>query len=170
MERVSDYLIADHARLRGLLAVAAAGAAVEPEAFAAFRAGLLRHIGIEEKLLFPAVRDGGGAALAERLRALHVEHAAISSLLVPAPDLALCGELAGLLAAHDAQEEGLDGVYAACEVVLGAAASEALGARARAAPAVRPDASTRACRGSPTSPTSRAGGTSSPGSLRAIRW
>jgi len=137
MATILAYLTADHARLRRLLVAASAGPAVDQDAYAAFRAGLLRHIAIEEKLLFPAVRAAHDGAAPAWIAALHLEHAAIATLLVPAPDLALCGELAALLGRHDAQEEGPDGCYADAERVLGVAASRALGERAAAAGEVR---------------------------------
>jgi hypothetical protein len=114
----TDALVDDHARLHALLARAMAGPTLDAEAFAAFRKGLLRHIGIEEKVLFPAARRARGGEAVEGTRALRLEHAALTSLLVPTPDLALCAELAALLATHDAKEEGHDGVYAACERAL----------------------------------------------------
>jgi hypothetical protein len=125
MERVTDYLLGDHERLRGLLARARSGPEVDREAYASFRAGLLRHIAIEEKLLFPA------AGPLSRARALRADHAAIAALLARAPDLARCGALADLLARHDAVEEGPEGVYAECERALGEEASADLARRAR---------------------------------------
>lgn len=119
MERVTDYLEADHQRLHALL---------DSGALAEFRAGLLRHIAIEEKLLFPAVRRALGRPLDAALR-LRVEHAALTSLLVPTPDPTLVAEIRALLARHDAKEEGPDGVYAACEAILGA--TDELAKRAR---------------------------------------
>ena len=54
---VFHYLAADHARLDELLRVAGARPdAIDRPSYAAFRAGLLRHIGLEEKILFPAAR------------------------------------------------------------------------------------------------------------------
>lgn len=53
--RVTEVLTADHARLRALLAQAT-GQPFDRAAFEQFRAGLLRHIGIEEKLVFAEVR------------------------------------------------------------------------------------------------------------------
>lgn len=125
MQRITEYLTADHARLHALLERACAGASLDLEAFEGFRAGLLRHIGIEEKVLFPAVRAARGEPLASA-RALRVEHGAIASLLVPTPDLALARELAGLLARHDATEEDAGGVYEQCERALGEDRSHAL--------------------------------------------
>jgi hemerythrin-like domain-containing protein len=136
MSGICQYLIADHARLHELLTRARSGSQLDHAAFAAFRAGLLRHIGIEEKILFPAVREAlGGVSLQSALE-LRVEHGAIASLLVPTPDLELARELAALLAAHDATEDEPEGVYEQCETILGETRSRALTERARNAPEV----------------------------------
>src|SRR5688572_17623029 len=87
---------------------------LDVDAFEALRSRLLRHIGIEEKVLLAAARDQLGEPIS-RARQIRVEHGAIASLLVPTPDVALVGELRTLLLAHDALEEGDDGVYAECE-------------------------------------------------------
>ena len=122
---ISQYLTDNHSWLHALLSAASYGGRFDVEAFEVFRASMLRHIGIEEKLLLPAVRRLRGEPIA-RARALRVEHAALTSLLVPTPDLALCAELEALLDTHDAQEEGEEGVYAECEQMLGAERSRAL--------------------------------------------
>jgi hypothetical protein len=135
-QRVTDYLITDHARLHALLADAADGERFDANVFEAFRAALLRHIGIEEKLVFAAARRAlGGEPLAHGPE-LRIEHGALSSLLVPTPDRALCAEIRSLLRAHDAKEEGPDGVYAACEHLLSPSESQALAAQAAAFPEV----------------------------------
>src|SRR5689334_13067398 len=97
--RVTEDLTEDHRRLRSLLAPAVSQP-FDTGAFEAFRAGLLRHIGIEEKLLFPEVRRRLGHPLEATLR-LRIEHAALTSLLVPTPDAALAAELEALLDVHD---------------------------------------------------------------------
>jgi hypothetical protein len=132
IQRVTAYLIADHARLHALLERACTPGDFDHEAFASFRAGLLRHIGIEEKLLFPAVRSAQGGEHLAAARALRVDHAALASLLVPTPDLALAREIASLLAQHDALEEGEEGVYEQCERILGDARSSVLAEQAAA--------------------------------------
>jgi hypothetical protein len=54
---LTDLLAGDHTRLDGLLRRAlTAGGAVDRAASAEFRAGLLRHISLEEKLLLPAAQ------------------------------------------------------------------------------------------------------------------
>ncbi len=54
---ITDFLVNDHGRLEGLLqsAVAQAGS-VDQGTYDQFRAGLLRHIGMEEKILLPAAQ------------------------------------------------------------------------------------------------------------------
>lgn len=119
------FFSADHDRLDDLLRRAIAGSGpIDLELFGAFRVGLLRHIGMEEKVLFTAAREANGGrplALAERLR---VDHGAIASLLVPTPTRALIGELLSVLVPHNRREEEAGGVYAACDDALGGAAAE----------------------------------------------
>ena len=135
--RITDFLIADHRRLDVLLTRASAGPVFDAVAFETFRAGLLRHIAIEEKLLLPAARRARGGQPLARAHALRIDHGAISSLLVPTPDHALCAELASIIATHDTIEEGPDGVYAECEALLGLDASAELGASARVFPEIK---------------------------------
>ena len=125
MRRITDYLLADHARLSALLAAATSGPVFDAASFAEFRAGLLRHIAIEEKVLFPAARRARGGEPLSRAHALRIDHAALTSLMVPTPDAALCGEIASILHPHDDVEEGEGGVYAECEALLSEAESAA---------------------------------------------
>jgi hypothetical protein len=136
MQRITEYLLADHERLSALLTAATAGHELDRDAFAEFRAGLLRHIGIEEKVLFPAAKRARGGEPLSRAHDLRIEHAALTSLMVPTPDVALCREIASILHPHDAVEEGLGGVYAECEALLTDEESRALLAAARDFPAV----------------------------------
>ncbi|MGZ5971217.1 MAG: hemerythrin domain-containing protein, partial [Polyangiales bacterium] len=57
MRTLSEYLLADHVRLARELEASVAGEAFDFAAFERFRLGLLRHIGIEEKILLPAARQ-----------------------------------------------------------------------------------------------------------------
>lgn len=138
LARITEYLEQDHERLRALLSQACeGGAALDLAAFARFRTGLLRHIGIEEKVLFPAARRANGGTAVAGAAELRVEHAALSSMLVPTPDLALAREIAALAAQHDETEERPGGVYSVCEALFTVAESAALLATARAFPSVR---------------------------------
>ena len=134
---IEAYLEADHARLEALLsrAVAAPGA-VDLEPYAAFRAGLLRHIALEEKLLLPAAREVRGGAPLPEARRLRIEHGAIAALLVPPPTPALVEELRSILGPHNALEDAPGGVYCRCEALLGERAGELL-ARMHAYPPVK---------------------------------
>lgn len=129
-------LAADHARLGELLV----RTSKDPDhfdraAFEEFRAGLLRHIGIEEKILLPDARrrrQGAPLPLAARLR---VDHGALAALLVPTPDAALVVEIQQILRPHDVLEEAPGGLYDQCEELAGDEV-ESLLARVRAAPSV----------------------------------
>jgi hypothetical protein len=134
---VTAYLAADHARLDGLLArsVRTPGA-VDLDAFGQFRGGILRHIGIEEKVLFPAVRAARGGDPHPDWKRLRIDHGAIASLLVPPPTPALVAEIRSLLEPHNAVEEGPDALYACCDRLPGEQVA-ALVERMRAYPPVR---------------------------------
>jgi hypothetical protein len=133
---VHRLLADDHGRLERLLDRATA----EPDAVAAgdyaeFRKGLLRHIGMEEKILLPAAqRARGGTPLPEAAR-LRLDHGALAALLVPTPTPAIVAALRTILADHNRLEEGPEGVYTTCERLVGDGAG-ALLAALRAAPEV----------------------------------
>jgi hypothetical protein len=134
---ISEYLAQDHARLDGLLrrAMAKPGA-VDLEPYAEFRAGLLRHIGIEEKILLPAarwIRGGRPLPVAAQLRR---DHGAFAALLVPTPTPEILRQVRALLDLHNPMEEGPQGAYAACEALLGDEA-ELLAQEMRRAPPPR---------------------------------
>ncbi len=134
---IARFLTADHERLDALLARAARmPGAVDVSAFDAFRAGLLRHIAIEEKLLFPAVRAARGGEPHSDWRRLRVEHGALTSLLVPPPTADLVAELRSILGPHDLLEEGPGALYEAADALLGADAA-ALVERMRSYPPVK---------------------------------
>ncbi len=125
----------DHARLDALLQRAAANPdRIDASAYAEFRAGLLRHIAMEEKVLLPAVQRITGAPhpLAATLR---LQHGAIAALLVPSPTRRLISVLRAVLRAHNPLEEDPQGLYASCEV-LAAGELEALTAQLQATPPV----------------------------------
>jgi len=135
MGELREELEAEHRRLDEWLRAAV----TDPDrfdhaSFEAFRAGLLRHIGIEEKILFAHLRRTA-APFPEEAR-LRIEHGALAALLVPTPDHALVREIRTLLDGHNRVEEGADGVYDVVDRATGAELPEML-ARVRAAPPVR---------------------------------
>jgi hypothetical protein len=126
----------DHERLDSLLRRAMTKAStIDRAAYAEFRAGLLRHISLEEKILLPAAqRWQGGVPLPLAVK-LRLDHGALAALLVPTPTPAIIAAIRTVLAAHNALEEGPGGVYEHCEHLAGAEADVLL-AQLRAAPEV----------------------------------
>jgi hypothetical protein len=126
---------ADHARIRELLEIVEMPDGIDFGAYQRFRGGLLRHIGMEEKILLPAIkkmRDGVDLPAAKQLK---LDHAALAALLVPTPTKEIIARLRKLLAVHDAVEEGPGGLYSECERIAGAQVDE-LCARLDSAPVV----------------------------------
>lgn len=134
--RIAHFLAGDHRRLEALLerAVVQPGR-IDTAAYAQFRTGLLKHIGMEEKILLPAAqRARGGQPLPVAAR-LRLDHGALVALLVPTPTPAIIAAIHTILAAHNPIEEGPNGAYEICEQLAGAEA-EAVLAKLRAAPDV----------------------------------
>jgi hypothetical protein len=131
------FFAEDHRRLDALLesAVAEPGD-IEGSAFDAFRAGLLKHIAVEEKILMPAIRQARGGEHIDHARRLRVDHGAIALLLVPSPTHALIAEVRSILGPHNLLEEADDRLYAAGDALLGGQVEELL-AKARAYPNVK---------------------------------
>jgi len=117
------FFAADHRRLDDLLRRSTAGSgAVDGILFGAFRAGLLRHIGMEEKVLFTAARAARGGEPLPIAARLRVDHGALAALLVPTPTRNIVAEILSVLGPHNRREEGPGGVYDACDAALGEAA------------------------------------------------
>lgn len=121
------FFAADHRRLTGLLRRATDGdGPVDLRFFGEFRSGLLRHIGMEERMLFTAARAARGGEPLPIAARLRIDHGAIAALLVPTPTRPLVARLLSLLSPHNEREEELDGAYDACDEALGRAAAEEL--------------------------------------------
>lgn len=133
---LTQFLTEDHRRLDGLLGAAVARPdKVDESAYAQFRAGLLRHIGMEEKILLPAIqrlRGGEPLPVAARLR---LDHGALAALLMPTPTAAIMATIRSILEDHNAVEEGAAGLYEICDDLAGSEAERIL-ANLRAAPEV----------------------------------
>ena len=121
------FFSADHRRLDALLKRSTAEPGrVDLASFGEFRAGILRHIGMEEKVLFTAARAARGGEPLELAARLRVDHGAIAALLVPTPTPALVTEILSVLVPHNRREEEPGGVYDACDEALGPAEAERL--------------------------------------------
>ena len=122
-------------RLDELLSRADHGTAVELRSYDEFRVGLLRHIAIEEKVLFVAIRARATGTALSLLDILHADHAALASMLVPTPTPSLLRAIRQVLDEHNPLEERADGLYDLYE--LAGNELEALTARADAIPPIR---------------------------------
>ncbi len=131
---IAQLLAADHDRLDALLARASRNdGTIDTDAYLAFRAGLARHIGMEEKILFPAARRHGGSDAELKLERLRADHGKLVSLLIWIPTSATVEEIRAILEPHNRLEE--DFVYTACERLLDTEA-DAVRAALEAAPEV----------------------------------
>ncbi len=114
--KIYRYLTRDHRRLDALLELAMSDSEnIDASAYAQFRAGLLKHIGMEEKVLLPAAqkrRGGDPLPVAPRLR---LDHGALVALLVPSPTAPIVAAIRAILEAHNPIEEDPGGMYDQCE-------------------------------------------------------
>lgn len=133
---IHQFLSHDHARLDAALARATSGAEIDMPAYTEFRAGLLRHIAMEEKVLFADAKARSGGQPLPVTKQLHADHAALASLLVPPPTHAILRTIQELLTEHNPLEEDPDGLYDQCERLAGAEIDAVL-ARMHAIPPVR---------------------------------
>jgi hypothetical protein len=125
--KIHRYLAADHDRLDALLERAMSDPEnIDAAAYGQFRSDLLKHIGMEEKILLPAVqklRGGEALAVAPKLR---LDHGALAALLVPSPTAPVVAAIRAILNAHNPIEEAPGGVYDQCEELAGAEADQIL--------------------------------------------
>jgi len=131
------FFTADHRRLDDLLARSRTESGrIDLEPFGKFRAGLLRHIAMEEKVLFAAAgrARGGPLPIAAHLR---VDHGALTALLVPAPTPETVKQILSVLDPHNRREEEQGGVYDACDEAVGLAEAARLVQELRGFPEVR---------------------------------
>lgn len=136
---IHRFLSDDHARLDAALSRALSGPAIDLDAYAEFRAGLLRHIAMEEKVLFADAKARSGGTPLPVTKQLHADHAALASMLVPPPTQALLCAIREILDEHNPLEEDPGGLYDRCEELAGAEV-EAVLARMYAIPPVRASA------------------------------
>ena len=133
---IANFLAEDHRRLDALLQAAAAHADhIDQSIYDQFRAGLLRHIGMEEKLLLPALQRWRGGEPLPVAAKLRLDHGALATLLMPTPTPQIMATIRRILSDHNRLEEGPDGLYAICDR-LPAPEMEPLLAALQAAPSV----------------------------------
>ena len=133
---LSLFFVQDHRRLDALLKGSAnAGGTVDAAPYEEFRAGILRHIGMEERILIPAAKRARGGQALPVARLLRLDHGVIAALLVPPPSARIVERIAEVLGPHNEAEERLNGLYAVCDELL-ANETETLLETLRAFPAI----------------------------------
>jgi hypothetical protein len=133
---IERFMVEDHERIDRLLGAAERDdGSIDNDAYAELRHDLLRHIGMEEKVLLPFAREKRGGEPLGIAAALRADHAEIAKLLVRSPTKAIIASLRGILGRHNALEEAPDGLYATCDA-LAVDEAAALVERLRAQPTV----------------------------------
>jgi hypothetical protein len=115
------FFVNDHRRLESLLNKAASNIEhIDLATYSEFREGLLRHIGIEEKILLPAIKKLQNGLPYYAADTLRVEHGALAALLVPTPNKKIVTALRAILNHHNGLEESPKCLYRVCESLFGA--------------------------------------------------
>ncbi|HAL57887.1 MAG TPA: cation-binding protein [Bacteroidetes bacterium] len=132
-----EFFTSDHARLDRLIKQAVKGPhEIDLTLYSQFRAGLLKHIGMEEKMLLPMAKRSAGGARRAFIDRIRLDHSAIAALLVPTPTPMIIAALRAILSTHNALEEAVGGLYEECEHRFHAIAQDLL-EELRAFPEIR---------------------------------
>lgn len=111
-----NFFETDHRRIEGLLEKATQNRSeIQTDVYHQFRTGLLRHIKMEEKILFPAAQKAnGGVPLALQAK-LRLDHGVLTALMVVPPTPEVIKVLWHVMEKHDILEEEPGGMYDICE-------------------------------------------------------
>jgi hypothetical protein len=113
---IYQFFTNDHRRIDELLDKATADLTpVKEEYYQQFRTGLLKHIKMEEKILFPAAQKANGNVPLPLAAKLRLDHGALTSLMVVPPTAEVIKVLRYVLDKHDLLEEEPGGMYDVCE-------------------------------------------------------
>ncbi|MBS1745708.1 MAG: hemerythrin domain-containing protein [Bacteroidetes bacterium] len=106
----------DHRRVEDLLDNATEKEGeIEMEYYHRFRTGLLKHIKMEEKTLFPAAQKANGGTPLPLAAKLRLDHGALTALMVVPPTPDVIKVIRHVLEKHDLLEEEPGGMYDVCE-------------------------------------------------------
>lgn len=111
-----DFFTKDHRRIEMLLDKATENPdAIQLDYYHQFRTGILKHIKMEEKILFPAAQKANGGVPLPLAPKLRLDHGAITALMVVPPTKEIIKVVRYVLEKHDLLEEEPGGMYEACE-------------------------------------------------------
>jgi hypothetical protein len=111
-----QFFTNDHRRIEMLLEKAIEDVnAIQMDYYHEFRSGLLKHIKMEEKILFPAAQKANGGIPLPLAAKLRLDHGALTSLMVVPPEPGMIKVLCHVLELHDILEEKPGGMYDLCE-------------------------------------------------------
>jgi hypothetical protein len=113
-----QFFTNDHHRLEKLLNKATEQPdEIKMDYYHQFRTGLLHHIKMEEKTLFPAAKKVNQELMQALIPRFRLEHGALTALMVPPPTLSLIKAIRYVLERHDMAEEEPGGMYDVCEAL-----------------------------------------------------
>lgn len=113
---IYDYFEKDHRRIETILEEACKDMDnIDEELYHQFRTGLLKHIKMEERVLFPAAQEANGGEPLPLQAKLRKDHGALTSLMVVPPTPDVIKVLKYVLEKHDHLEEKPGGMYDVCE-------------------------------------------------------
>ena len=113
---IYQFFTNDHRRIDELLDKAIEDPCnVKEDYYHQFRTGLLKHIKMEEKILFPAAQKANGGIPLPLAGKLRLDHGALTSLMVVPPSPGVIKVLLYVLDKHDLLEEEPGGMYEICE-------------------------------------------------------
>lgn len=111
-----QFFTNDHHRIDQLLQKATMEPGnIDMKFYHQFREGLLRHIKMEEKTLFPAAKKVDEDVMKKLIPRYRLEHGALTALMVPPPTPPLIKVIRFVLEKHDQAEEEPGGIYDVCE-------------------------------------------------------
>lgn len=114
------FFTSDHHRIEALLDKATEiPGEIQEVYYHRFRTGLLKHIKMEEKILFPAAQKANGGVPLPLAAKLRLDHGALTALMVVPPTPQVIKVLRHVLEKHDLLEEEPGGMYDVCEKLTG---------------------------------------------------
>jgi hypothetical protein len=115
-KQLYHFFTNDHRRIEDLLNKATENTdEIQMNYYHQFRTGLLRHIKMEEKILFPAAQKANGGVPLPLAAKLRLDHGALTTLMAVPPSLGVIKVLRHVLEKHDLLEEEPGGMYDVCE-------------------------------------------------------